>query len=1775
MSESCEDNVKFYAPTDTFGGTKPVPSCLPGEDRVPPEFTEPEPDMSTGAPPRRPGPVIILNRTVVTACTELASVDSPGINTTYDYVDKHIRDEHGHIIVPANKALGKVVTVQEGFYRDKIYLTDLTAEISDSVLTYIADNKIEDVISFRLTTVSIMDSGELTVEELVQLAKLPLEAASELLTKVNAIKDRITEEAKLVNLHAIECEWSNMYQKVVCPEPEGGGDYLGNKYYAGTVLPGDKNYNPHNGLSSYRLYSGLPSTSWYKMQEWLQSLNIYEDETDIVKLVRDRLPQHIRNGTIPYPEIVRLSDPQETNKQFGVTGPYALFAKDEDLPPALWYADQDQVPTVTTSYVVPANTVKSKISQIEADAQARILAESMLKCLYGNETVYVECQDLPEYQGTVIEKVPVDKFPVLEGLAPRVGMYLIGKDVILSSTSTSIATTEATTMALGMLVCYYVNREVFLACYIAPEGEEPYDDDKKALIRRRARGAGVIPTSDNWAKANPAVGSLGQEVYIPEGFFTSTLSAEEADELAKTLAQSLLECCYVNERIEVECPECTVTEADGAPVAVKPVRDATKNWRVVIEEGKFTSCESQEAANELARAEALSMLECYYGNPELPPTCVPDWVLESIASGKLQLPLSQAIVGRGMALAYLDDGERKVLVEELPETAMDGVKENTYIVKDDCQAAYDQAIRSRKTLRDAIKNEDTDEVCLYMNDEFLYGCLVYDIYNEFGLRVQALHFPDDLVQNFYKYLDAAGREVKDVEDPLLAYMGCMQQYDDVGCASGEGTRDSCCNDGCHYKSKRTCSLELTGEDLSDDNLCGMWTGYTGGCGIIGFSRVVILYDKDADGNLVELTRTPYGTGHGTRIGEAEDGDVHYTNTQYTGPAPTEVGAEPMERWVFTDKVTKEVKVLYKRTLYFIKGLDDVSVTDPELDKHRWLKTFEHKGEITVPEGYYEKYMNREKYDMYATDMDGIRLTLINPCGSPYVYPCLWPAYKKGYKSSGEAYYITTKFHNETTQGCYECIPCNENGGKPCSTLKKQEKNKTFGGHDYQSCVTRYRPITAVIAQYPSSIAPDTIVMTAKDIAAWEGIEAAEVDLEDARNKVNEVARSQVDAIMAQLECNKKKKEIHAACDWDKQTFCCCPMSPSDHPSYTTEQIMWKNKVFTVDESPIEHFGLPNPVWYTGLGLKDDAEALKLGNRCCKVTGPPGEHAGNFTDKGGVLKMGVSAECYTCDVFKETEKVILSQLVCEFGNPEVTCSCTPVPVCSCEGKKWERKDVIVETCNRKIKANTIWARSSAGAASQALEQGLSATKQAGCPDCPEDASDDEYCCGTVEVEPEINDEYTAKCELSVSASAELYKKLPKGADWDSMSLEDRAKYDERSLCIKEGQGVLMVTSSAEYTVPAGMFQHCLKEVANSRAKAYAEQMVATMCDPEVKLVKSDPVELECCKESPVDEPPSQMLANNWPGQRCIGPEKIELAAGAAEGICKAAANAKAKAMLSAMQGFCIKLYYSHAKTGDCDKYELSVEAAGDIQFSVTASGGGSIQVPSGAFVSFISQEDADARAEMFANNLCIKIAAAGGLYCNEEQCAECEGNEREQYIKSWDDEWGHHEEPMTRKKSVCVPRCSVTAQTKAQANQAAKTLAENIANVACRKKSPDVPTPTPGPIPVPTPTPTPTPEGGDCYCCKDTYVFDSDLFVQTGTKKANQNGEKGDCVEYHVTPNIDKIKEIIEENIPDIVYKFNPSHEIGKTEYGTLHYKSDIVQGVIGGPPVTNDALVTY
>ena len=64
------DEIKFYAPTDTFGGEKPLPSCLPGQKRIAPELREPEETFEEVPEPQVPGPIVVWNDPVIVTCAE-------------------------------------------------------------------------------------------------------------------------------------------------------------------------------------------------------------------------------------------------------------------------------------------------------------------------------------------------------------------------------------------------------------------------------------------------------------------------------------------------------------------------------------------------------------------------------------------------------------------------------------------------------------------------------------------------------------------------------------------------------------------------------------------------------------------------------------------------------------------------------------------------------------------------------------------------------------------------------------------------------------------------------------------------------------------------------------------------------------------------------------------------------------------------------------------------------------------------------------------------------------------------------------------------------------------------------------------------------------------------------------------------------------------------------------------------------------------------------------------------------------------------------------------------------------------------------------------------------------------------------------------------------------------------------------------------------------------------------------------------------------------------
>lgn len=273
---------------------------------------------------------------------------------------------------------------------------------------------------------------------------------------------------------------------------------------------------------------------------------------------------------------------------------------DANGAPAASSADD---PEAVNSALVLARTISSRSGQTAANTLALQQAKAMLNCFYVSAPTTVSCITRPNRPLPTMENVVTDEEPVREGLAKRVGRYRVEKGRFKSFVSQAAADDQAYQFALSQLVCFYVNDEI--------EGE---------CIDPSARSRGVDPEYSAPVVANPEEGTPGQSVTIPKGFFTSDLSTEEANKAAISLRDSLLECCYINDALYLECPEGS-----------DPVQSAVFSY--YVPRGAFTSCVSKEEADAMARASAEGALSCTYCNGLVPPSCVPNWVYQASTYG--------------------------------------------------------------------------------------------------------------------------------------------------------------------------------------------------------------------------------------------------------------------------------------------------------------------------------------------------------------------------------------------------------------------------------------------------------------------------------------------------------------------------------------------------------------------------------------------------------------------------------------------------------------------------------------------------------------------------------------------------------------------------------------------------------------------------------------------------------------------------------------------------------------------------------------------------------------------------------------------------------------------------------------------------------------------------------------------------------------------------------------------------------------------------------------
>lgn len=586
-SNECE-SVTFFAPADTFGGPKPVPSCLPAGVRVPDELREPTGDLNARPEDRIPNLITIINDAQLAKCAE--------------------------------GSYGESVVTKAGTLRETLSLTKFESITAD-VLNYIADNNLTEFIEDAATR------RDLDAQEIARVTKMRLSSAYELVIAITAIQERLDATAYAAAVAQLSCYWLNTQQSAQCE---------------------------------------------------------YDD-----------------------------------------------------------MARPDEHPDAVFSVTIPAGQIQSYISQADADAKAKNLAESSLNCFWISDAFTAKCEERPDRPEENMEPVPNDRVSVYGELPLRIGTVAIPPGLFVSYLDKNDANNQAQSYAYSQLVCFYVNDLQSVQC--ADPNARPYGEDPYTSVQE---------------EVNIHTKTPGQFASIPKGFFTSEISTEEANQFAIEFANSLLECCFINQELHVECPAVPVVDENGTPV-----RDSEGNpiyihasqtqspiWSYTIKAGEFKSCESQKQVDDLAKAAIENILECYYCNQIVLPSCVPSWVLTAVTTGivldkpihrtdgtvampagtlyKLDLPLNvinpiNPATGEPDAFFNPITG----LPEDLSTWSIDATKGiNSDAI---CYTSYQQAqqIANNAAIDRIDRATGQGEDCTYLNDPVIAACAAYDPYD--------------------------------------------------------------------------------------------------------------------------------------------------------------------------------------------------------------------------------------------------------------------------------------------------------------------------------------------------------------------------------------------------------------------------------------------------------------------------------------------------------------------------------------------------------------------------------------------------------------------------------------------------------------------------------------------------------------------------------------------------------------------------------------------------------------------------------------------------------------------------------------------------------------------------------------------------------------------------------------------------------------------------------------------------------------------------------------
>ncbi|MEG1542960.1 MAG: hypothetical protein RR382_00350 [Tannerellaceae bacterium] len=173
-------------------------------------------------------------------------------------------------------------------------------------------------------------------------------------------------------------------------------------------------------------------------------------------------------------------------------------------------------------------TVKSYVSQSDADQLAKSLGMETLRCYYFSDEQIMACDSRfsayqPDGTGPVVADVKLNK-PGQTVIVPY--------GYVVSETSTADANSQALTTAGSLLVCCYKSKALSVECPVL----DRFDPD-----------GNPIKVYANEQRSTPS------SYYLPEGSYISCVSQEIADKQAQDFISIALHCIYCNGPVMPTC----------------------------------------------------------------------------------------------------------------------------------------------------------------------------------------------------------------------------------------------------------------------------------------------------------------------------------------------------------------------------------------------------------------------------------------------------------------------------------------------------------------------------------------------------------------------------------------------------------------------------------------------------------------------------------------------------------------------------------------------------------------------------------------------------------------------------------------------------------------------------------------------------------------------------------------------------------------------------------------------------------------------------------------------------------------------------------------------------------------------------------------------------------------------------------------------------------------------------------------------------------------------